>query len=334
METIHMDLKENSYDIIYEHGILDRAKDFLNLDRKVLIVTDSGVPSIYSEKIAKQSKEGYIYTFKQGEASKNINTYQEVLKELIKHNFSRKDVVVAVGGGVVGDLSGFVAASYMRGIDFYNIPTTTLSQIDSSIGGKVAIDFEGVKNIVGAFYQPKRVLIDPETLKTLNSRQLNEGLAEAIKTGLIGDEELFRIFEEDNALERLDEVIIRSLKFKKYVVENDEKEMGLRKVLNYGHTLGHAVESAVGLGELLHGECVGLGMLMISKDEALKERIKKVLEKYNLPTSYKYDKDKAYEALIHDKKANAKTVSTVIVDKVGSFYFEDVSTESLRGKLQ
>ena len=170
--NIHLDLKDNSYDIIVERGILQKAGEQLNLNRRVLVVTDSGVPAIYAQTLAKHCKSPIICTVESGEASKSIETFTKLLHIMLDNDFSRKDSVVAVGGGVVGDLSGFVASAYMRGVDFYNIPTTLLSQIDSSIGGKTAINFGGIKNIVGAFYQPKKVLIDPELLKTLPDRQI------------------------------------------------------------------------------------------------------------------------------------------------------------------
>ena len=178
-----MNLAEESYDIIVERGILENASSFLNLNRRVLVVTDSGVPAQYAQTVANQCKNGIIFTVEQGEDSKSLDVFEKLLKSMLENNFSRKDAVVAVGGGVVGDLSGFAASAYMRGIDFYNIPTTLLSQIDSSIGGKTAINFGGVKNIVGAFYQPKKVLIDPSLLKTLPKRQVSNGLADAFEIG-------------------------------------------------------------------------------------------------------------------------------------------------------
>ena len=179
--TIHMNLGKDSYDIIVQRGILACANQHLNLNRRVLVVTDTGVPKEYADTIAKQCKESFIYTVEMGEASKSIEVFEKLLHAMLNNGFSRNDCVVAVGGGVVGDLAGFAASTYMRGIDFYNIPTTLLSQIDSSIGGKTAINFGGVKNIVGSFYQPKMVVIDPELLKTLPPRQFSNGLAEAIK---------------------------------------------------------------------------------------------------------------------------------------------------------
>ena len=259
--TIRMNLGEDSYDIIVERGILADVDKHLKLDRRVLVVTDSGVPAQYAKTVAEKCREAVICTVEMGEGSKSLEVFGKLLQTMLDNGFSRKDCVVAVGGGVVGDLSGFAASAYMRGIDFYNIPTTLLSQIDSSIGGKTAINFGGVKNIVGAFYQPKKVIIDPELLKTLPERQISNGLAEAVKMSLTSDKELFGIFENKDINSNIDEIIIRSLNVKKSVVEQDEKEAGLRKILNLGHTIGHGIESSENLSELYHGECVALGMI-------------------------------------------------------------------------
>ena len=316
--TIHMNLGEDSYDILVERGILASAKDHLNLNRRVLVVTDTGVPAQYAKTIADQCKEGYICTVEMGEESKSLKVFENLLKTMLDHSFSRKDCVVAVGGGVVGDLSGFAASAYMRGIDFYNIPTTLLSQIDSSIGGKTAINFGGMKNIVGAFYQPKKVLIDPELLKTLPQRQISNGLAEAIKMSLTSDSELFNIFETKDIESNIDEIIIRSLNIKKNVVEQDEKESGLRKILNFGHTVGHGIESSDEMSTLFHGECVALGMIPMC-DEEIRPRVINVLKKCNLYQILDYDWDKIAKAAFHDKKADGSTVSVTLVKKAGSF---------------
>ena len=276
--TLTVSLPHTSYDIIIERGALKQANSFLKLNRRVLIVTDSGVPTEYAQTIASLSQEPTIVTVPQGEDSKSLSTYEALLKTMLEKNFTRKDCVVAVGGGVVGDLAGFTAASYMRGVDFYNIPTTLLSQVDSSIGGKTAVNFCGIKNIVGAFYQPKRVLIDPDVLKTLPKRQLSNGLSEALKMSLTFDPELFRIFEEESAEDMIDTVITRSLMIKKGVVEQDEKEAGLRRVLNFGHTIGHGIESSEGMSERYHGECVALGMIPMC-GEKIRPRVIAVLKK-------------------------------------------------------
>ena len=316
--TIHINLGEDSYDILVERGILKNASQYLNLDRRVLVVTDSGVPEQYAKAVAEQCKEGIIYTVEQGEVSKSLDTFGKLLQTMLDHGFSRKDCVVAVGGGVVGDLSGFAASAYMRGIDFYNIPTTLLAQIDSSIGGKTAINLGGVKNIVGAFYQPKTVLIDPELLETLPQRQISNGLAEAIKMSLTSDEKLFELIENEDIESNIDEVIIRSLNIKKSVVEQDERESGLRKILNFGHTIGHGIESSASVTSLFHGECVALGMIPMCS-ESIRDRVVCVLKKCNLYNTPDYNWDKIAEAAFHDKKADGDTVTVTTVNQIGSF---------------
>ncbi|MBQ8182617.1 MAG: 3-dehydroquinate synthase [Clostridia bacterium] len=309
-----------AYDITLRRGALSNVGECINTEKRALIVTDSGVPAQYAETVGAQFENCIIKTIPQGEKSKNFDTYRELLEVLSENEFSRSDCVVAVGGGVVGDLSGFTASTYMRGIDFYNIPTTLLSQVDSSIGGKTAIDFGGYKNTVGAFYQPKAVIIDPDVLKTLSDRQFNNGLAESIKMAATSDAVLFDIIENEDAFEKIDTVIERSLKIKRAVVQEDEKELGLRRVLNFGHTAAHAIETATGLGDYLHGECVAIGMLAFSSP-SVRERLKKVLCKYNLPFDLKFESDELLAALRHDKKADSKGVNTVFVNEIGSFEF-------------
>lgn len=327
--TIRMNLGENSYDIVVERGVLARAGEELRLGRRVFIITDEGVPAQYAECIAAQCAQPHIETVKQGETSKSIAVYEQLLEKMLSLGFDRGDCVVAVGGGVVGDLSGFVAASYMRGIDFYNIPTTVLSQIDSSIGGKVAVNLGRIKNIVGAFYQPKKVLIDPEVLSTLPARQIANGLAEAVKMSLTSDAELFALFEAQDAEESIDEIIIRSLNIKKNVVEQDEKEAGLRKILNFGHSIGHGIESKA---DLYHGECVALGMLPMCAP-ALRPRVAAVLEKLSLPTKVHLDAESVIEAMRHDKKMKDGKLTAVFVEKAGSFVMKEITCESLTESL-
>ncbi len=311
--------QNGGYNIYLERGALSRANQYFNLDRKVLIVTDSGVPREYAENIALQCKESIITVFPEGEASKNFDTYKGLLEALVQSDFTRSDCVVAVGGGVTGDMAGFAAATFMRGIDFYNIPTTVLSQVDSSIGGKTAIDFGGLKNIVGAFHQPKGVIIDPDTLKTLPKRQISNGLAEAVKMSLTHDKDLFDMLLKGDY--DIDTVIEHSIKIKRFVVENDEKESGLRRVLNFGHTVGHAIES--GTPSLYHGECVALGMLPMCSDD-VREKLTVVLKNLNLPTQIDCDPDKIIDSMCHDKKMSGDTIAVVRVDKIGSFNIKNI----------
>ena len=315
---IHMNLQEQSYDILVQRGILESAGEHLNLNRRVLVVTDSGVPAVYAKTLAQQCREPVILTVEAGEGSKSMETFGRLLETMLDHGFSRKDCVVAVGGGVVGDLSGFAASAYMRGIDFYNIPTTLLSQIDSSIGGKTAINFGGVKNIVGAFYQPKKVLIDPDLLKTLPKRQISNGLAEAVKMAMTSDRVLFELFENEDIQSHIDDIIIRSLNIKKSVVEQDEKEAGLRKILNFGHTIGHGIESSGNMTELYHGECVALGLIPMCA-EAIRPRVIEVLKKCGLYNLVPFDWEKIEAAAFHDKKADGDSVTVTLVPEIGSF---------------
>jgi len=326
---IRVDLKENGYDIVFEHGALKKAGEYLNLNRKVLVVTDSGVPSVYAETVASCCTNAYCVTIPQGEENKNFNSYKKLLETMLENEFSRSDCVVAVGGGVVGDLSGFAAASYMRGIDFYNIPTTVLSQVDSSIGGKTAIDFGKYKNMVGAFWQPKRVIIDPDVLETLPPRQISNGLAEAVKMSLTFRKDLFeRIESVSDPLSILDDIIVGSLEMKRDVVEKDEREAGLRKVLNFGHTIGHAIETSVNLNELYHGECVSLGMIPMCSPQ-IAARLKKVLVSMKLPVEIDFDIDKVCEAVRHDKKSDGENITIIRVNEIGSFEMKKISKDEL-----
>ena len=252
---------------------------------------------------------------------------------MLRLGMTRGDCVAAVGGGMAGDLAGFAAATYMRGVDFYNIPTTLLSQVDSSIGGKTAIDMDGVKNIVGAFHQPRAVLIDPDTLRTLPPRQISAGLAESVKMALTSDADLLdRIERSADLTAGLPEIIARSLTIKKNVVEQDPHEHGLRRVLNFGHTVGHAIESSAG-GRLLHGECVALGMLPMCAP-ALRPRLIRVLRKCGLPTEIETTREALLPYLRHDKKGQGAAVTAVEVDEPGSFRFTTMTPEEILHRLE
>lgn len=321
------------YDIVIGKGILSKAGELLNLSRKILVVSDTGVPIEYAQAVTGAAKEAYLVRIPAGEESKNLENFEKILSVMLENSFTRGDAVVAVGGGVVGDLAGFCAACYMRGVDFYNVPTTLLSQLDSSIGGKTAVDFGGVKNIVGAFHTPKRVIIDTDTLKTLDERQLRAGLAEGIKMAACFDKELFSKIERAHSIsDILDEVIIGSLNIKKRVVEEDFKEKGLRAALNFGHTAGHAIE-ALGDGKYLHGECVAMGMLPFC-NEGARLRIKAVLEKFSLPTKTDYEAKELAEYIVHDKKMARDKIKTVFVDEIGSFRFCETGVSQIVKQLE
>ena len=328
-----MNLGEHSYDITVERGSLRRIGELLRLDRRVLILTDSGVPAEYAQRVANACRESHVVTLTPGESNKCIEKYTEILKVMVDAGFDRSDCVVAVGGGVMGDLAGFVASTYMRGVDFYNVPTTLLSQIDSSIGGKVAVDFGGYKNIVGAFYQPKAVVIDPEVLRTLDDRQFACGMAEAVKMFATFDAEAFEYVEREGRNAEIDRVIVRALEIKRDVVEQDEKEKGLRRVLNFGHTVGHAIESLSENNEvpLLHGECVAVGMLCMSEGET-RERIKNTVAHFGLPTTWQGRECEVIAAMTHDKKASGDSIKVIKVDKLGTFTEQKMTAREIAEK--
>ena len=311
-----MNLGERSYDIIIKSGSLENLYQFARLDRRVAVVTDSGVPAQYAQMVADQCKDAHIITVPQGEASKSFKILESVLKQMLEFGMGRGDLVIAVGGGVVGDLAGFAAATYMRGIDFINCPTTTLSMIDSSIGGKTAVDLGDTKNIVGAFWQPKVVLVDFDTLATLPRRQVVNGLAEALKTGLIGDPQLFALFETEDPEAHIEQIVYRSLKFKKKIVEQDEREGSVRACLNFGHTIGHGIEAVRGVRGrrttgLYHGECVALGMLPMIEDPALVKRVRAVYRTLGLPTRAGANREKVLAYMQHDKKASGSSITVI-----------------------
>ena len=330
MTKMTINLGERSYPILIGKGLLSSAKELLNISGKALILTDSGVPRQYAQAVLESLGSGRIYTVPEGEGSKSLSVLEGVLTAAADMRLSRKDAIVAVGGGMVGDLGGFAAAIYMRGIKFYNIPTTMLSMVDSSIGGKTAVNLGGAKNIVGAFHQPSGVLIDTDTLATLEKRHISAGLCEAVKRATTSDAELFS-YSETASLEQIsdevEKVIYSALSIKKAVVEEDEKEAGLRKILNLGHTIGHGIE-AERHGALYHGECVALGMLAVVSD-GVKARLMPIFEKLGLPTEYDGDIDVALEFASQDKKADGSKIEMVFVDEVGKFRLEKVDAKGM-----
>lgn len=307
----------HSYPIYLERGCLSTISQKVNLNRKVMIITDENIPTSYIETIKCKCKEAHVYVCKSGEETKSFEVYEAILKEMLSLNFSRKDVVVALGGGVIGDLSGFVAATYMRGIEFVNVPTSTLSQIDSSIGGKVAINVDRWKNMVGAFYPPIAVFIDPNTLESLPERHFYNGLVEALKAGLIYNKKIVDIMATCDLYKDIETILYEALLVKKAVVEEDEFEMGIRKILNFGHTIGHGLESYYDLKELLHGEAVALGMWIAIDDITIKEVLLPIYNKLHQRTTIAYDVNEVYNYVIHDKKAESNEIAFVSLKEIG-----------------
>lgn len=318
--------------VTLENGCLSEIGRIFDLNRKVLLVTDSGVPAGYAKAAAEQCKAPVCVVLPQGEKTKSVETMVQLCEKMLEHNFDRGDCVLAVGGGVVGDIAGFSAACYMRGIDFYNVPTTLLAMADSCIGGKTAANLCGIKNIVGAFYPPRAVAIDPALLKTLDERQFKNGLAEVIKTAACLDTELFEMLEHGLSTAETEEAVRRCVLAKSRIVEEDRCESGLRRVLNFGHTIGHAIESAGG-GSLLHGECVAMGMLPMCESGGAKEWLAAVLKKYGFETKFGGDKNAVFAAFEHDKKAEKEKITAVVLKNIGEYEFVKMSTEEIKERF-
>lgn len=364
---LKVNTQAGEYDIHIDKYMLGNAAKLWGLDkpgRRALVVSDNSVP--YAFEVGAQCADAcVVHLAGNGEELKDFETLQEVCGDMLGLNLNRNDCVIAVGGGVIGDLTGFAASCYMRGIDFYNIPTTLLSQVDSSVGGKTAIDFKGVKNIIGSFYQPKGVLIDPLVLETLDDRQLACGMAEVIKMAATLDPEFFERLEEEAAKTlpwmdadekrkaadyvkakcyardclraepysdelEIESIIEKSLRAKISVVEKDEKEGGLRRVLNFGHTLGHGIESN---SDMLHGEAVALGMLPMASKE-MRARLLPMYKWAGLPMTFDAaaagtSVEKIIETAMHDKKAERASVVTVQLEEPGKFSFKRCTKEEL-----
>ena len=317
------------YRITVGRDISGRASGLFDLDRKVLIVTDSGVPSEYSAAILSQCPQGSVFTLPQGEGNKTLASVESVLRELLSLGFTRSDAVIAVGGGTVGDIAGFAAACYERGIDWYCVPTTLLAQADASVGGKTAVNIAGVKNIAGAFHHPKGVLADTATLRTLSPRCYAEGMAEIIKIAATCDAALFSSLEDGSC--GIEETVRKAVALKASIVGLDPHEDGLRSVLNFGHTVGHAIESA-GSGIYHHGEAVAIGMTYFSGPEA-RGRIESLLLRYGLPVSDSFGAETLMQYASRDKKKSAAGYKTVWVDSIGSYRFRTLDEDGLRSVI-
>ncbi|MBF6630025.1 MAG: 3-dehydroquinate synthase [Comamonas sp.] len=341
-QTVHIDLGERSYPIVIAAGLIEQAATFAACPNaaQAVIVTNTTVQPLYAAqlKAALQSKYGQVHTvvLPDGEAHKDWVTLNLIFDGMLANGCDRKTVLFALGGGVIGDMTGFAAASYMRGVPFVQVPTTLLSQVDSSVGGKTAINHPLGKNMIGAFYQPQLVVCDVASLNTLPAREIAAGLGEIIKYGPIADMNFFTWLEEHvDALRQRDRgalmhAVQRSVEIKAWVVGQDEKEAGLRAILNFGHTFGHAIEAGMGYGNWLHGEGVAAGMVMAAHlsqrlglvDVEFVQRLTRLIERAGLPTRGAVldaaDNAGAYlEHMRVDKKAEAGAIRFVLIDGPG-----------------
>lgn len=331
--ALSVETARGGYPVFLERGALRKADSLLELNRRVFVVTDDGVPAEYAAALAAMCRTATVRSVPQGEASKSPAVLTALLEAMLRAGLDRDDCVVAVGGGVVGDLAGLAAALYLRGVEWYNVPTTLLAMADASVGGKTAVDLDGVKNAVGAFWQPGAVLIDPDLLATLPQRQISNGLAEAVKMGLTHDAALFARFEDPAGYGPVEEILAACLRIKASAVAADERDRGARRALNFGHSLGHGIEAAAE-GRLLHGEAVALGMLPMCAP-AVRARLVPVLERLGLPTyvNFYFDTDAAMTAIVHDKKSTDNGIEIVTVPEIGKFQFQRVSLKELRPLL-
>lgn len=331
-DTLWVESERGGYGVTVARGALARAGELFDLDRRVLVVTDRGVPAGYAAALAERCGEPVTVTLDGGAAGKSLSGAKRLWSVMLEHGFTRADCVCAVGGGSVGDTAGFAAACWMRGVDFYNVPTTLLAQTDASIGGKTGLDLDGVKNIVGAFWPPRAVLIDPDLLKTLPPRLLAEGMAEIVKTAVVRDGELLAEIEAGDPYEKIETLLLRALKIKRALVEADERDEGSRRLLNFGHTVGHGVEALAG-GTLYHGECVALGMLPMCAP-ALRARLTALLQRLGLPTRCTLEPEAVVAAALHDKKRTARGIAAVFADEAGAGYCREISPDELKSRIE
>lgn len=347
MEKLVVDLGERSYPIIIEKGLLgsiDKEIEKVFKGKKIFVLSDKNVSSHYGERVVNcLTKAGYevkLMALEPGEETKSINTLPSIYNELLDFKLTRSDLIITLGGGVVGDIGGFAASTFLRGVAFVQIPTSILAQVDSSVGGKVAVDLDRGKNLVGSFYHPKLVLIDPEVLNTLDDRFYRDGMAEVIKYGCIKDKEFFDFLKslktKEEVMNNIEKIIHNCCYIKKCVVENDERDTGERMLLNFGHTLGHAIEAYYDFKKFSHGEAVAIGMYEISKiseskgmtESGTAESIKEVLIQYGLPYEVEInEKSVILDTISLDKKNIDNVLKVVILKAIGESFLEKTSVE-------
>lgn len=327
----------DKYDILIEKGIIKNCGNYIkNITnaKKIVIISDTNIAELYLDEVEKSIKENgfevFSYVFSAGESSKTTNTVVSMVEFLANNSLTREDMVVALGGGVCGDMAGFASAIYLRGIKFVQIPTSLLAQIDSSVGGKTAVDLPQGKNLCGAFHQPALVFIDPDVLNTLPEHYFSDGMGEAIKYGCIKSKSLFERIENENAKDFIEDLIYECVDIKRVIVEHDEKEMGERALLNFGHTAGHSIEKLHNFEGVSHGEAVGIGMVMITDacekhnltEKGTSERIANVLKKYNLKTKDDNSIKDIVDSMSSDKKRTGSGIKFIMLKNIGESFIK------------
>ncbi len=336
--------KPTAYDIIIENGLIKNVGELIKpavKGKSCVVMTDTNVEPLYLDTVVESLKNAGFkvesHVFLAGEESKNLRTVEDMLSVMCSAGLTRSDFAVALGGGVCGDLTGFAASIYLRGIDYIGIPTTLLAQIDSSVGGKTGCDLVYGKNLAGSFHAPKRVLIDPECLNTLSPKIYSDGLAEAIKYGVIKSEKLFERLLNEDAHDFINELILECVTIKRDITENDFFEHGERILLNFGHTIGHSIEKYYNFKDMTHGEAVGIGMVIMAVaaersgecEEGTAKKITACLHKYNLPATTGIDMETLTEGSYNDKKRRGKDIKLVIPERIGSCTVKVLPTDKL-----
>ena len=345
MTKLCVDVSDKSLSEIYiENGLLSKVGELTKTvlkGKKIALISDTNVYPLYGENIKNQlENEGYkvfTYIFKAGEASKNTRELIKIVEFMAENELTREDGAVALGGGVCGDMVGFAASVFLRGIKFVQIPTSLLAQVDSSVGGKTAVDLPQGKNLCGAFHQPSLVIIDPDVLKTLSHHFFSDGMGEVIKYGCIKSASLFEKLESGDVKDNLTEIITECVSIKRQVVENDEKEHGERALLNFGHTCGHAIEKLWNFETVSHGEAVAIGMVMITRagenlgitEKGTTDRLIKVLEKNDLKISDTHTDKDIISAMNGDKKRTGTGIKFVMINKIGSSFINPIKYEDI-----
>ncbi|MGL4740149.1 MAG: 3-dehydroquinate synthase [Sarcina sp.] len=349
MKKLRVNLQERSYDILIQSKLRENLSKYIRevySGNKIAIITDTNLFSIYGNEI-KTNLENNNFEIKfivieAGEKSKSFSSLLPIYNELLEFKLTRSDLILTLGGGVVGDLGGFVASTFLRGVSFIQMPTSLLAQVDSSVGGKVGVDLEAGKNLIGSFYHPKRVLIDTQMLTTLSEKFFNDGLGEVVKYGCIKDKKLFETLEnfknKDELKNNIDDIIFTCCDIKRQVVENDERDTGERMLLNFGHTLGHAIEKFYDFEVYSHGEAVAIGMYQItamsekSGDTKVgsSKRIKNLLDKYDLPFEcdvIRNGNENLIEAIKLDKKNLNDSLNVILINDIGDSYIYKTTYE-------
>jgi len=311
------------YNVFIKKDLLDNIEDYIDVEKSYVIISDDNIPEKIIKKVSSKIKNSLIIKFPEGEKSKSFEEYFRIINLLIDKSITKETTIIALGGGVTGDLAGFISSTLYRGVPYIQIPTTLLAQIDSSIGGKVAINVGNIKNSVGQIYPPKLVLIDPATLETLPERHFNNGMAEMIKYGMIHSRELFNYIKNKDVHNNLEKLIYDSIMIKKAYVEEDEYDNQKRHILNFGHTYGHAYESYYNYDKYLHGEAVALGMMkVVNKDIA--EELSLILQKFSLPIKDSATKEELIDYIKRDKKAKTEGIDFVLLENIGNAYIKNI----------